>query len=98
MLRTRDRDPAGPPPCPVPTLDMMAAHKSPEPGVYRFFGLIEGRSAFFYIDWRGVEHPLRIVGEDDTEAGVIAELEEAMGPRPSRSRSARPDRPPLFLL
>jgi hypothetical protein len=76
---------------------IMAAHDS-EPGVYRFFGLIEGRSAFFYIDWRGIEHPLRIVQDDETEDEVIAELDAAMGSRPIRSRSSRRDRPPLFLL
>lgn len=77
----------------------MAAFDSTAPGVYRFFGLIEGRAAFFYIDWRGVEHPLRIVADDETEDEVIAELDAAMGPKPSRSRSSLRDRrPPLFLL
>lgn len=76
----------------------MVAYKLPEPGVYRYFVLIDGRPAYFYIDWKGVEHPLRVVGEHETDDEVIAELEDAMGQRPSRSRSARPDRPPLFLL
>jgi hypothetical protein len=77
---------------------MMAVRSSPEPGVYRYFVLIEGRPAYYYIDWSGLEHPVRVVGEEETEEEVIAALESAMGPRPSRSRSSRRDRPPLFLL
>lgn len=88
-----------PPRTPAQSLMIMAAPKSPEPGVYRFFGLIEGRAAFFYIDWRGIEHPLRIVQDDETEDEVIAELDAAMGSKPSRSRSLQRDRrPPLYLL
>lgn len=77
----------------------MVAHKSLEPGVYRFFALIDGRPAFFYIDWRGAEHPLRVVERYETEEEVVAELEAAMGPRPSRRSPSFPNgRPPLFLV
>ncbi len=77
-------------------IDVAVARTKSEPGVYRYFVLIDGRPAFYYIDWDGAEHPLRVVGEGESEASVIAELEAAMGP--SRSRSSRRDRPPLFLV
>lgn len=79
----------------------MAARKPPEPGVYRFPFLIDDRPAFYLVDWKGFEHELRVVGEDETEREVIEELREEAGPSPSRSgdrRRQRPDRPPLFLL
>lgn len=79
----------------------MAAQRIAEPGVYRFFALIDGRPAFYVVDWNGIEHELRIVGEDEHEGEVIAELSDEMGPSPSRSGASprrRPGRPPLFLL
>lgn len=65
----------------------MPARELPEPGVYRYFVLIEGRPAYFITDWKGVEHPVRVVGEDEAEADVIAELDALlarMASRPSR--------------
>ena len=85
-------------PLTVPPVLSMAVRPQQDPGVYRYWFLIDGRQAFFYVDWQGSEHPLRVVGDDETEAEVIAELESAMGSEPSRSRSSRRDRPALFLV
>lgn len=79
----------------------MASVKAPFAVVCKFPFPVEGRPAFYLVDWKGFEHELRVVGEDETEREVIEELREEAGPSPSRSggrRSQRPDRPPLFLL
>lgn len=84
---------------------MAAKQHPPEATVYRFFGLIEGRPAFYTVDWHGVESPLRIVAEDERESDVIAELSdwlEATYPYSSsasqRDRSAPSPQPRLRLL
>lgn len=71
------------------------------PGVYRYdVALIDGRPAFYTVDWHGVESDLRVVGEDETVDGVIQDLAEELGaamPTPAGA-SGRPGRPPLFLV
>ncbi len=79
----------------------MAARQVPEPGVYRFFALIDGRPAYFIVDWHGVESEMRILGNGEHEADVVRELEEELGEPPSPSPSAdrhRVRRPVLRLL
>lgn len=92
-------DPGGSRLCATNPFLMAAARIQPDPpGVYRYFVLIDDRPAFFLVDWRGIEYPVRVVGDHETEAEVIAELEAQMGPRPTHSRTGRRERPPLFLL
>lgn len=81
----------------------MVARKTPEPGVYRFIGLLDGRPAFYTIDYHGQRSVERIVGEDESEAEVIADLSDALWAlRPRESRpgggAVRAPRPVLRLL
>lgn len=74
-----------------------------EPGVYRFFALIDGRPAYYIVDYDGVEHDARVVSEFETERQVIDELREALWFMNPRRRGAKypkePSRqPPLRLL
>ena len=57
---------------------MMAAQKKPVAVVCKFFGLIDGRPAYFVVDWHGVESELHVVGEDETEEEVIERLSDAL--------------------
>lgn len=90
---------------PHPTVSpylMMAASRTPETGVYRFFALIDARPAFFTIDWNGERSDLRVVMEGESEEQVIGELDdwlESSRPlqRPSRNQPF-PSRPRLRLL
>jgi hypothetical protein len=68
-------------------------------GVYRYFALVDGRSAFYTIDWNGVESDLRVVQEGESEDRVIQEMAKQLGAMhpPSRA-SGRSRRPPLFLV
>lgn len=78
---------------------MMAAQKSPEPGVYRALGLIEGCPAFYVIDYHGARSEDWIVGEDETEADVIERLSAALWlVRPRGAGAAKAPRPVLRLL
>lgn len=81
---------------------MMAAKHMPEAGVYRCFYLIDGRPAYYIVDYHGVEHEDRIVGEGERERDVIDELSEVlwfMNPQRRGGKfSAASRRPPLRLL
>lgn len=82
----------------------MAANRIPESGVYRFPFLIDGRPAFYTVDWHGVESDVRVVGDDERESDVIRELDaflEATHPsrrRGGSSRQGASSRPLLRLL
>lgn len=78
----------------------MAARKLPEPGVYPYFALIDGRKAFVTIDWHGVESEPYPVGEFETEAEVIEYLADALwAVRPRGTRRAKDlDRAALRVL
>lgn len=82
---------------------MMPARQSPEAGVYRCSYLIDGRPAYFIVDYHGAEHDDRRVHEHETEQEVREELQEAlwfMNPRRRGGRypSAPSRQPPLRLL
>lgn len=80
----------------------MLARTVPEPGVYRFFALIDGRPAYYTIDWHGVESEPRRVDEYETEQEVIDDLADALWllkPRgPNGKGAASGQRPFLRLL
>lgn len=78
----------------------MVAKQIPEPGVYRFFALIDGRVAFYTIDWHGVESELRVVSDDETEDQVIADMSDTLTSiRPRRGGGGRQSgRGPLLRL
>lgn len=63
--------------------------RSPTPGVVcRFPFPIEGRQAFYVIDWHGHRSELRIVEDDETEAEVIEHLSAALWVTRPRGASA----------
>lgn len=88
--------------CSPPTVSpylMMAASRTPEAVVCKFFGLINGRPAFYVVDWHGVESELHVVGEDETEDEVIERLSDALWvTRPRGKGAASVQRPHLRLL
>ena len=87
-----------PPACEV----SMAASAATKPSVCRYPFTVEGRPAFYVIDWHGVRSELRIVEEDETEDEVIQHLSDALwAVRPrGASEVEAPDqrRPRLRLL
>jgi hypothetical protein len=80
----------------------MVAHPPPDPGVYRYFALIDGCPAFYVVDYHGVQSELRVVDGDETEAEIIEHLSAALwAVRPrgdSASAPAQGQRPILRLL
>lgn len=81
--------------------NMMAANKLPEPGVYPSAHLIDGRPAYFVIDYHGVQSEDYIVGEHETEQQVIAYLADALWavrPRGVGRDRGRGERPGLRLV
>jgi hypothetical protein len=77
----------------------MAAVQKPVAVVCKFFGLIEGRPAYFCVDWHGVESELTIVAEDETEPEVIERLSDALWvTRPRGKGVGQLQRPLLRLL
>lgn len=77
---------------------IMAAHKNPKPGVYRCFYPIDGRPAFYVIDYHGARSEDRRVEEDELETEVIADLSAALWAVRPREAGARAPRPVLRLL
>lgn len=80
---------------------MMAAKRTPEPGVYPFFVLIDGRPAFYVVGWDGKRSEVRVVGEHETEQQVVDELADELWvtrPRHLRGAEEASHRPILRLL
>lgn len=82
----------------------MVAHSLFEPGVYRCHYLIDGRAAFYTVEWNGSESVERVVGEDESEEEVIQQMAYELGLRYPTTGSSyagasgRSGRPPLFLV
>lgn len=77
---------------------MMAATESPKAVVCRATYVIDGRPAYYVIDWHGVRSEDWVVGEDETEQEVIDRLSSALWMVRPRGAGARPQRPLLRLL
>ena len=78
---------------------MMAAAKKPVAVVCKFLGLIDGRPAYYVVDWHGVESDVTVVGEDETEREVIERLSDALWvTRPRGNGVGQVQRPLLRLL
>ena len=76
----------------------MAAQQKPAAVVCKFFGLIDGRPAYYVIDWHGVESDVTPVGEDETEQEVIDRLSDALWVTRPRGVSGGPVQRPLLRL
>jgi hypothetical protein len=76
----------------------MVAQHTRKPGVYRRAFLIDGRPAFYVIDWHGVESEETIVEEGETEREVIDRLSAALWLVRPRGSAAQVPRPVLRLL
>lgn len=79
----------------------MVAPSPDKPCVCRYPFQIDGRSAFYVVDWHGVRSELRVVEEDETEDEVIDYLSGALWslrPRGTSVSGAPVQRPRLRLL
>lgn len=76
----------------------MVSQQKPKPGVYRRGFLIDGKVAFFVVDYHGVESEETLVEEGETEREVIERLRAALWLVRPRGAGVRPPRPVLRLL
>ena len=76
----------------------MAARKTRKPGVYPCFYQIDGRPAYFVVDWYGEQSEDRRVDEFETDEEVIAYLADALWAVRPRGTGVRVQRPVLRLL
>lgn len=77
---------------------IMAASDSPKTGVYRHGVLVDGRVAFYVIDYHGTQSEDWLVEADETEAEVIERLSAALWLVRPRGAGVRASRPILRLL
>lgn len=66
--------------------------------VCKFFGLVDGRPAFYVVDWHGVASEVHVVGEDETEEEVIERLSDALWVTRPRGSDVVPVQRPLLRL
>lgn len=77
----------------------MVAHRLHEPAVCRLSFLIEGRAAFYVIDWHGIRSEVTVVEDGESEDEVIDRLSGALWmTRPRGASSEAGLRPQLRLL
>lgn len=81
-----------------PEFVMMAAASKPVAVVCKFPFQVDGRSAYYVIDWHGVESELHVVGEDETEGDVIERLSVALWVTRPRGNGVGPVQRPLLRL
>lgn len=76
----------------------MVAQEKPSAVVCKFIGLIDGRPAYYVVDWHGVESDVTVVAEDETEQEVIDRLSDALWVTRPRGKGVGPVPRPLLRL
>lgn len=90
-------DPGGAGPT-LALVPMMPARQIPVAVVCKFPFPVDGRPAFYVVDYHGVESELTLVDEGETEQEVIDRLSDALWVTRPRGASGRPVPRPLLRL